>query len=138
MACVRRGGYYPPELKCVRRAADSRPYGSNVRCFHGCCSKPIAYILFCAYRLNSANRQIGVCRFPSTLRFYCRGGIHASRAHGTFSPKRRENRNVSPPGGMNASPTVFFQRFLNGPTNTNLSSCCDFPGRRNANNLKIY
>ena len=52
---------------------------------------------------------------------YCRGGIHASRAHGTFSPKRRENRNVSPPGGMNASPTVFFQRFLNGPTNTNSS-----------------
>ena len=24
---------------------------------------------------------------------------------------------------MNASPTVFFQRFLNGPTNTNLSVC---------------
>ena len=25
---------------------------------------------------------------------------------------------------MNASPTVFFQRFLNGPTNNNLPACC--------------
>ena len=31
MACVRRGGYYPPELKCVRRAADSRPYNGTSR-----------------------------------------------------------------------------------------------------------
>ena len=57
------------------RAADSRPYGSNVRCFHGCCSKPIAYI--------------GVCRFPNMLWFCSRGGIHASRVRGTFSPKCR-------------------------------------------------
>ena len=36
------------------RAADSRPYGSNVRCFHGCCSKPIAYSLFC---VGNGNRN---------------------------------------------------------------------------------
>ena len=34
----------------------------------------------------------------------------------------RKNRNISPPGGMNASPTVFFRRFQNRPTNTNLSA----------------
>ena len=39
------------------RAADSRPYGSNVRCFHGCCSKPIAYI--------------GVCKDASQVTCHC-------------------------------------------------------------------
>ena len=69
------------------------------------------------------NRQIGVCRFPNTFRLYCRGGIHASRVRGTFSPKCSINRNIVLPGGMNASPTVIFQRSQNRPTNTNLSLC---------------
>ena len=57
--------------------------------------------------LAQLSRQIGICRFPNTFRFFCRGGIHASRVRGTFSPKRSKNRNVVLPGGMNASPTVF-------------------------------
>ncbi len=72
-------------------------------------------------RRGSAVRQIGVCRFANTLHFSCRGGIHASRVRSTFSPKRPKCWNLSLPGGINASPTVFFRRFLNRPTNTNLS-----------------
>ena len=61
---------------------------------------------------------IGVCRFSNTLRFCCRGGIHASRERGTFSPKRSKNRNNVPPGGMNASPTVK-TKSVRKSTNTN-------------------
>ena len=73
------------------------------------------YILLNAYRVNSANRKIGVGRFPNTFRFCCRGGIDASRVHGAFSPNGAKNRDVSPPGGMNASPTVFFATFPKQP-----------------------
>ena len=51
------------------RAADSRPYGSNVRCFHGCCSKPIAYIGVC--------RAVAHNTLPSPL-----GKVAARRADG--------------------------------------------------------
>ena len=53
--------------------------------------------------------------FWERFKKHCRGGIHASRVRGTFSPKRPEYWNLSLPGGMNASLTVFFETFPKQP-----------------------
>ena len=55
---------------------------------------------------------------------YCRGGIHASRVHGAFSPNGAKKRDVSPPGGINASPTVYFATFSKQPDKHQFAAIC--------------
>ena len=61
---------------------------------------------------------------------YCRGGIHASRVHGAFSPNGAKKRDVSPPGGINASPTVFFATFPKQPDKHQFITLPGYPTRQ--------
>ena len=81
------------------RAADSRPYGSNVWCFHGCCSKPIAYIVVfpvianrCAHHLSARFAMTGNLEQSDKHQFpvWLLGGISGLRFPGSvLAPENR-------------------------------------------------